>query len=52
MEMTKAEPRASANDRSRMALQDRTDSNKQGREMQEYTMEMKGGFFGGEVREF
>jgi len=52
MEMTEAELRASANDRSRMALQDRTESNKQGREMQKYSMEMKNEFFGGEVCEF
>jgi hypothetical protein len=52
MEMTDAELRASANDRSRMALQDRTDSNKQGPEMQKYSMEMKKEFFGGAVCEF
>ena len=33
MEMTEAELRASGSDRSRMALQDRTDSNKQERQM-------------------
>ncbi|MEU4689726.1 polymorphic toxin-type HINT domain-containing protein [Actinoplanes sp. NPDC023714] len=52
IEMTEAELRASANDRSRMSLQDRTDSNKQGRQMQQYSMQMREEFFGGDVCEF
>jgi hypothetical protein len=52
MSMTKAERRASANDRSRMGLQDSTDSNRQGRQMQGYSKQMKEEFFGGDVCEF
>jgi RHS repeat-associated protein len=39
--MTPAERKASASDRSRMRLQPRTDSNKQGREMKDYSMGKK-----------
>ncbi|MFI7545222.1 polymorphic toxin-type HINT domain-containing protein [Actinoplanes sp. NPDC049599] len=52
IEMTEAELRASGSDRSRMGLQDRSDSNRQGRDMQKYSMEMRGEFFGGEGCEF
>ncbi len=39
--MTPAERRASANDRSRMRLQPKTESNRQGRQMQEYSKQKK-----------